>query len=160
MSRSRLSILRSGCNAEHVKNLRSRMTDAEWRLWYHLRANRFLGLKFRRQVPMGPYTVDFLCERARLIVEVDGGQHADRIEGDTVRTAWLEAQGYSVIRFWNNDVLGNTNGVLEAIATALGYPLPDPLPRERETLMNPLPDSLPRERETLMNPLPEPLKVS
>jgi very-short-patch-repair endonuclease len=75
------------------------MTQAEWRLWYHLRAHRFLGLKFRRQVPIGPYTADFLCEIAGLIVEVDGGQHADRVEEDAARTRWLNAQGYRVVRF-------------------------------------------------------------
>jgi len=122
------------------------MTDAEWRLWYHLRAHRFLGRKFRRQVPMGPYTVDFLCEQVSLIVEVDGGQHSARVKKDAARSRWLEAQGYAVIRFWNNDVLANTEGVLAAIAAALadparsspmgeadfGDPLPGPLPRERK----------------------------
>ena len=95
------------------------MTDAEQRLWYHLRAGRFQGWKFRRQVPLGPYVVDFLCEQARLIVEVDGGQHAELIERDLARTEWLIAQGYEVIRFWNNDVLTNTDGVLATLSPAL-----------------------------------------
>ena len=95
------------------------MTDAEQRLWYYLRAGRFQGWKFRRQVPLGRYVVDFLCEEARLIVEVDGGQHAERVAQDATRTQWLEAQGYVVIRFWNNDVLTNTEGVLATLSPAL-----------------------------------------
>jgi very-short-patch-repair endonuclease len=95
------------------------MTDAERSLWYHLRAGRFQGWKFRRQVPIGQYVVDFLCEEARLIVEVDGGQHAERIERDLARTQWLGEQGYEVIRFWNNDVLANIEGVLATLSPAL-----------------------------------------
>ena len=95
------------------------MTDAESRLWYHLRAGRFQGWKFRRQVPLGDYIVDFVCEEAGVVVEVDGGQHAERAAKDMVRTRWLEAQGYRVIRYWNNDVLGNTAGVLESLSPAL-----------------------------------------
>jgi very-short-patch-repair endonuclease len=108
------------------------MTDAEWRLWYRLRAHRFLGLGFRRQVPMGHYIVDFVCEQSSLIVELDGGQHAETHAHDAERTRWLEERGYRVIRFWNNDVLANTEGVLEAIAAALNLPLPGPPPRGRE----------------------------
>ncbi len=95
------------------------MTDAERALWYYVRAGRFLGYKFRRQAPMGPYVVDFLCEQARLIVEIDGGQHAERIERDAARTRWLRAQGYEVIRFWNNDVLANVEGVLTTLSLTL-----------------------------------------
>jgi very-short-patch-repair endonuclease len=95
------------------------MTDAERRLWYFLRGSRFQGWKFRRQVPMGPYVADFLCERARLVVEVDGGQHGDNVKRDEARTRWLEARGYRVVRYWNNDVLGNTDGVLTALIAEL-----------------------------------------
>ena len=95
------------------------MTDAEHRLWYRLRAGRLEGWKFRRQVPIGCYVADFLCEQARLVVEVDGGQHADREQHDAQRTEALRACGYRVIRFWNSDVLGNLEGVLETIVTAL-----------------------------------------
>ena len=95
------------------------MTDAERMLWYRLRASRLQGWKFRRQVPLGRYVVDFLCEEAHLIVEVDGGQHAERVENDSVRTQWLSAQGYAVIRFWNNDVLANIEGVLATLSPAL-----------------------------------------
>ena len=99
--------------------LRSNLTDAERRLWYYLRAGRFEGCKFRRQVPLGRYVVDFLCEEARLIVEVDGGQHAEQVERDAERTQWLSARGYIVLRFWNNDVLGNIEGVLATLSPAL-----------------------------------------
>jgi very-short-patch-repair endonuclease len=92
------------------------MPDAEQRLWYHLRAGRFQGWKFRRQVPLGRYVVDFLCEDARLIVEVDGGQHAEQIEQDSARTQWLSSQGYAVMRFWNNDALANIEGVLATLS--------------------------------------------
>jgi very-short-patch-repair endonuclease len=93
------------------------MTDAERRLWTHIRAHRFQALSFRRQVPIGPYVVDFACLEARLIIEVDGGQHADASR-DTRRDAWLRSQGFSVMRFWNNDVLANMEGVLATIAAA------------------------------------------
>lgn len=89
------------------------MTDAERRLWYALRNRRFEGWKFRRQVSLGPYVVDFLCHSARLIVEVDGGQHSAEV--DARRTAFLASQGYRVIRFWNNEVLVNVDGVLQAL---------------------------------------------
>ena len=116
---SRLGALRVPSVAQRTKKLRSDMTDAERKLWYYLRARRFLDWKFRRQVPLGRYVVDFLCEEARLIVEVDGGQHAERIESDLERTRWLMSQGYAVFRFWNNDVLGNIEGVLATLSPAL-----------------------------------------
>ena len=70
-------------------------------------------------MPLGPYVADFLCEEARVIVEVDGGQHADRTEADRVRSQWLEARGYKVVRFWNDEVLGNIEGVMAALSPAL-----------------------------------------
>ena len=85
------------------------------------------GLQFRRQLPLGRYIVDFACPAARLIVEVDGGQHAEA--RDAGRTAWLEGQGFRVLRFWNNEVLGNLDGVLTAIAKAVTPPLPGPPPQ-------------------------------
>jgi very-short-patch-repair endonuclease len=85
-SRSRLATLRRADSARHAKFLRSGMTDAEWALWYRLRGGRFEGMKFRRQVPLGPYVVDFLCERSLLVVEVDGGQHATQADRDVLRT--------------------------------------------------------------------------
>jgi very-short-patch-repair endonuclease len=102
------------------------MTDAERKLWYALRARRFAGFGFRRQAPIGPYVADFVCHGARLIVEVDGGQHAaaTRSEKDEIRSRWLAARGYGVIRFWNNDVLTNLDGVLAEIGRSLASARP------------------------------------
>jgi very-short-patch-repair endonuclease len=112
------------------------MTKPEWVLWYYLRARRFQGFKFRRQVPLGRYVVDFLCEQERLVVELDGGQHDLERARDAQRTAWLASQGYRVLRYWNNDVMENTQGVLETLLRTLVRsprdPHPGPLPRERE----------------------------
>ena len=88
-----------------ARELRRNQTDAELRLWGYLRARRLLGAKFRRQVPIGRYIVDFLCKELGLIVEADGGQHTEQEIYDARRTAWLEAQGYTVIRFWNVDIM-------------------------------------------------------
>ena len=112
------------------KALRQNMTDAEQRLWKHLRAHRLDGQKFRRQQPIGPYVVDFVHFGVRLIVEADGGQHADAPH-DKVRDAWLQAQGFQVLRFWNDDILLRTDAVLESIWTAVrGAPSPPaPLPQ-------------------------------
>jgi very-short-patch-repair endonuclease len=101
-----------------AKKLRSNMTDAERRLWYRLRAHRFDGHKFKRQVPVGPYVVDFACLGRKLIVEVDGGQHAES-QSDVTRDAYLKSLGFGVLRFWNNDVLKNTQGALEVILSTL-----------------------------------------
>ena len=95
------------------------MTDAERALWTRLRNRQLTSLKFRRQVPIGPYIVDFVCFEEKLVIEIDGGQHAENTEADLIRTQWLENEGYRVIRFWNNEVLGNTVGVLRAIEGAL-----------------------------------------
>jgi very-short-patch-repair endonuclease len=101
-----------------ARRLRVDATDAERRLWYRLRSRQIEGAKFVRQERIGPYVVDFVCRDQRLIVEVDGGQHAADPR-DAVRDAWLSDRGYRVLRFWNNDVLANTEGALEAIAAAL-----------------------------------------
>ena len=95
---------------------RRRCKRSAGRLWSRLRRKQLEGFRFRRQHPLGPYVVDFCCAEAKLIVEVDGGHHAD---DDEARTRWLEARGYRVIRFWNNDVLANTEGVLCMILDAL-----------------------------------------
>ena len=95
------------------------MTEAEKRLWYLMRRHHLEGKLFRRQVPIGSYVIDFACLAERLLIEVDGGQHAAQAEQDAQRTAWLEQRGFRVMRFWNNDVLGNTEGVLEMIVAAL-----------------------------------------
>ena len=103
---------------QHARNLRKNSTDAEKHLWYNLRANR-LGFKFKRQVPMGTYIVDFVCLEKHLIIELDGGQHLDNQVYDLKRTDWLQLQGFKVIRFWNHDVLQQTTSVLEVILQAL-----------------------------------------
>ena len=103
------------------------MTDTERYLWRHLRAHRLAGGKFKRQQPIGSYIVDFVCFQARLVIEVDGGQHQGS-EADRQRDAWLQAQGFRVLRFWDNDVLTNLPAVLEEIAR-LSRPSPPPRPR-------------------------------
>jgi very-short-patch-repair endonuclease len=123
---------------ETARRLRRGQTDAERVLWLRLRDRRLNGWKFKRQVPIDRYVADFCCADGRLIIELDGGQHSTSTEADAKRTEILEAMGYLVLRFWNNDVLKNTNGVLEAIAETLeqvrlSAPHPDPLPDgERE----------------------------
>jgi very-short-patch-repair endonuclease len=97
------------------RNLRKRPTDAENLLWRHLRGQQLEGLRFRRQHPIGRYIVDFVCLERRLILEIDGGQHAVEKEKDEERQNWLLTEGYRVSRFWNNDVLTNLTGVLETI---------------------------------------------
>ena len=106
-----------------ARRLRSNPTDAEKRLWSRIRNKQLGGFRFRRQQPIGAFVVDFFCPEANLIVEVDGGQHADNPR-DEARTRWLEARGYRVVRFWNNEVLGNTDGVLETLLGALRAPYP------------------------------------
>jgi very-short-patch-repair endonuclease len=94
------------------------MTDAEYQMWSLLRRHQLHGLRFRRQHPIGPFTLDFYCPALRLAVEVDGGQHAEaRKQGDADRTDWLARKGILVIRYWNNDVLSNSQGVLSALLT-------------------------------------------
>jgi very-short-patch-repair endonuclease len=108
-----------------ARSLRAQMTDAERRLWFDLRDRCFADFKFRRQVPVGPFFADFICFDARLVVEVDGGQHADS-KRDQQRDRWLEANGFRVIRFWNNDVLKNREGVLTLLLEALRVRHPSP----------------------------------
>lgn len=98
-----------------ARKLRHDPTDAEQRLWSHLRGRQIEEAKFVRQFPVGPYVTDFACRSLMLVVELDGGQHADNPK-DTIRTRDIETAGYRVLRFWNNDVLANTEGVLEVIA--------------------------------------------
>jgi very-short-patch-repair endonuclease len=101
-----------------ARTLRGRMTDAERKLWYALRDRRFEKFKFRRQVPIGRFIVDFVCFEARIVIEVDGGQHADSLS-DRRRDRWLAANGFRVLRFWINEVLRNFEGVMTALAQAL-----------------------------------------
>ena len=112
---------------EAARTLRRNQTDAERTLWHHLRDRRLDGWKFRRQHPVGPYVLDLYCADANLAIELDGGQHDDdeHRKHDEKRTAYLVSQGLKVMRFWNNEVMENTQGVLEAIREALG-PAPQP----------------------------------
>lgn len=108
-----------------AKTLRKNLTDSERKLWKYLRAKRFGGLKFRRQEPIGNYIVDFVCYEKRLVIEVDGGQHAQEKYEDAVRDGWLREQGFKVLRFWDNEVLANIRGVLELIRQSV-TPSPHP----------------------------------
>ena len=103
----------------HVKALRQNSTDAERHLWYYLRAKRLKGYKFRRQHLLHPYIVDFVCLEKKLIIELDGGQHADQAVYDEKRTLFLRLKGFRVLRFWNHDVLQQTNTILNEIFDAL-----------------------------------------
>ena len=120
-----------------AKGLRSNQTDAEFRLWYHLRAGRFLDLKFRRQKPIGPYIADFVCLEYGLVIEVDGGQHNESAN-DAKRDAFLKTKGFQVLRFWNHDVLKNTESVLDAIRLAA---CAAPSPRRTPLAFDPLPQA-------------------
>ena len=111
-----------------ARELRQRLTEAERRLWHRLRNRQLDGYKFRRQVPLGRYIADFVCLQARLVVEVDGGQHGWRAEADEARTSWLETNGFHVLRFWNNEVCDNLAGVLDTIRRNL--PPTPALPRK------------------------------
>jgi very-short-patch-repair endonuclease len=118
-----------------ARELRSRMTDAERKLWFALKDRRFAACKFRRQVPVRPYIADFLCFELRLIVEVDGGQHAESVR-DIERDNWLAQNEFRVLRFWNNDVLQNLEGVLTCLAEQVDR-TPHPSSRFRETPPSP-----------------------
>jgi very-short-patch-repair endonuclease len=120
-----------------ARKLRRDDTNAEAQLWNALRARRLGGWKWKRQVPFGPFILDFFCPDAALVVELDGGQHTDQAAYDARRTAYLERHGLRVIRFWNSAVLTNRTGVCDSILDACGgehpefeAPQPPPLPRE------------------------------
>ncbi len=116
---------------QKAKHLRRNSTDAEINLWSRIRNRQLQGWKFRRQSPVGKYIVDFACAELRLVVEIDGGQHAEQVLYDLGRTRFLQSKGYKVVRFWNNEVLGNIEGVLEALTLTLSQ-------RERELSPSPL----------------------
>jgi very-short-patch-repair endonuclease len=107
MNESKLSI--------NARNLRKRQTRAEERLWRNLRARQLGSAKFRRQVPIGNYIVDFISFEKKIVIELDGGQHAATTTRDAARDSWLKGRGYSVLRFWDNDVFRNMEGILEVI---------------------------------------------
>ena len=113
---------------DRARQLRKNMTDAERFAWQRLRYRQIGGHKFRRQVPIGPFVADFVCLECRLIVELDGGQHADRIGADAARTKWLRDQGFKVLRFWNHDVLQDWDAVEQVIWENVQALTPPPNP--------------------------------
>ena len=122
----------NGAGVKFARRLRQKQTDAERLLWFRLRDRRLVGWKFKRQVPIDRFIVDFFCPDAKLILEIDGGQHDERRARDENRTVLLESKGYLVLRFWNNDVIGNMEGVLEEVLNTIAQAGP-PLPKgERE----------------------------
>jgi len=112
--------------------LRAEASEAERTLWRLLRQKQLNGLRFRRQFPLGPYFADFVCLPARPVVEVDGSQHSDVSQAahDLRRTAWLNRNNFRVIRFWANEVMTNTNAVMEGIEAALREPFPQMITRD------------------------------
>jgi very-short-patch-repair endonuclease len=117
---------------DRARQLRRNQTDVEGKLWSRLRSRQLRSFKFRRQHPIGPFITDFCCFKRRLVVELDGGQHANRTADDQKRTAFLVARGYRVLRFWDNEVMENIDGVLQRIVEVLGEPSvnsePSPVP--------------------------------
>ena len=106
----------------NAKNLRSKQTDCENILWQRIRAKRLNGIKFRRQVPIGRYVVDFIALSKKLVIELDGSQHFDNIKYDNKRTEDLEKLGYKVLRFWDNEVINNIDAVLLKILEEFNKP--------------------------------------
>ena len=106
---------------ERAKQLRKNSTDAEWALWRVLRSRQLAAYKFRRQQPLGPYIVDFVCFEARLVVEIDGGHHGEeqQLAHDSKATAWLLNENFRVLRFWNHEVLNHLDAIYSAISKAL-----------------------------------------
>jgi very-short-patch-repair endonuclease len=109
------------------RELRVNATEAERRLWARVSARQVAGVRFNRQFPIGPFICDFVSRAAKLVIELDGGQHAAQLEADAQRSAYLQIRGYRVLRFWNNDVLGNIDGVVETIERIL-MTAPPPAP--------------------------------
>ena len=104
---------------DRARQLRRHQTDVEGKLWSRLRARQLSGAKFRRQYPIGGFIADFYCYERRLVIELDGGHHAEHVDADQSRTDFFVSQGYRVLRFWNNEVIENIDGVLEQIAHTL-----------------------------------------
>ena len=119
------AIVREGSKQKFARILRSGMTDAEQLLWYRRRRRQLANQRFRRQVPIGPYVVDFVCLEMRIVIEVDGSQHMDSMR-DQQRDAWLTAAGYRILRFWNHDVLSRTESVLAQILDVMATTCPHP----------------------------------
>jgi very-short-patch-repair endonuclease len=118
---------------QRARSLRQNMTEAERRIWQMLRSHQMAGYGFRRQVPIGRYIADFVCREARLIVEIDGGQHDRASPQEAERGRFLQSEGYRILRFWNNEVLANLDGVHQTTVDWLaGAPPPQPSPIEGE----------------------------
>jgi very-short-patch-repair endonuclease len=113
---------------DRARALRRAMTEAEICVWRMLRARQMDQFRFRRQVPIGRYITDFVCHEARLVIEIDGGQHASTSPREVERNRFIEGQGYRMLRFWNNEVLGNPAGVFATIAAVLAASSPPPHP--------------------------------
>ena len=118
---------------DRARQLRRHQTDVEGKLWSRLRARQLSGAKFRRQYPIGAFIVDFCCYERRLVIELDGGHHAERMDADQSRTDFFVSQGYRVLRFWNNEVIENIDGVLEQIAHTLTLSLSQRARVEKES---------------------------
>jgi very-short-patch-repair endonuclease len=118
----------SSLQNDHARKLREMQTDVEIKLWRHLRRRQLNGAKFRRQHPVGPFITDFCCVEHRLVVELDGGQHTEQSNADQQRTNFLNDHGFRVLRFWNNEVIENLEGVLARISEAMEFPHPNPIP--------------------------------
>src|SRR5437667_2923745 len=128
------------------KRLRRDETDAERKLWLHLRDRQINGAKFRRQQSIGRYIVDFFCPECRLVIELDGGHHADQVQADQRRTEFLNTAGYRVLRFWDNEVLTSIEAVLQQITYLVNHPSPPPSPSRGEGVAKstPHPNPLPQ----------------
>jgi len=112
---------------QRARELRNNPTDAEAKLWRQLSRRQVAGVRFNRQVPIGPFICDFVARSAKLVIELDGGQHSTNTDYDQNRSTYLEQQDYRVLRFWNNDVLGNLDGVMSVVEEALTHrPSPGP----------------------------------
>jgi len=132
---------------QRARELRRNPTDTERKLWHHIRDKRIENFRFRRQRPIGKYIVDFICLEVNLVIELDGGHHADQQQYDAERTKYLTAQGLHVLRYWNNDVMQNIEGVLEDIRAALLLRTPSqPSPQEGKERSAPIEatDKIPR----------------
>ncbi|OHD63503.1 MAG: hypothetical protein A2176_11380 [Spirochaetes bacterium RBG_13_51_14] len=127
---------------DFAKQLRKNQTKEERKLWRYLKSKQIQGLKFRRQQPIGSYIVDFVCFENKLVVELDGSQHIEDKENDIGRDNWLKSQGFSIIRFWNNEVMNNIDGVLAEIFNFCSHhpPLTPPIKggEQRNSLTPPI----------------------
>lgn len=131
--KNRVGIVRGKALRKFSRSLRRSQTEAEKKLWNCLRSGRFLGFKFRRQLPLGPYITDFCCLEKRLVVELDGSQHAADSKKDSERTKFLEKEGFQVVRIWDNEALANIEAVLEYLKKYIEKspsPYPSPLKGE------------------------------